>query len=69
MDIKPDDFKKEMTEHEKQGVLTNQLEHMYENFISEYDMSEISVIGTFTMFTNALMSHYEFRDDEEDDDQ
>ena len=62
--MKPEDFKV-LSEYEKQAVLTDELEHLYENFISEYDMSEISVIGTLTMFTHALMSAYRDEDDED----
>ena len=63
-EIKPEDFKK-MTEYEKQGVFTDELETLYERFVSEYEMSEISIVGTLTMFTNALMMSY---NEEEDDD-
>ena len=66
MDLKPEDFKN-MTEYEKQGVLTEELDRLYENFVAEYEMSEISIVGTFTMFINALMRAYS--DEEEDDEE
>jgi len=65
-DIRPEDFK-ELDEHDKQAMLTDRLEHLYEGFIHEFNISEISVIGTFTLFTNALMLHYRDNEDEEDD--
>lgn len=66
MDMKPEDFKK-MSEFEKQEVFTDELERLYENFVAEYEMSEISVIGVFTMFTNALMFSYQKESEEENE--
>lgn len=67
MDIKPEDFV-ELSEYDKQEILTDRLEHLYESFIMEYDMSEISVIGTFNLFIDALRVHYRHESEEEDDD-
>jgi len=43
-DIKPEDFK-ELTELEKQHILYDDVEQFVDNFLSEYTVSEISVVG------------------------
>ena len=67
MDMKPDDFKKEMTEYEKQAIFIERLEHLYENFVSEYDLSEVSIVGAFDLFLDAIKASW--RAEEEDDDE
>lgn len=62
-ELKPEDFK-EMTELEKQEAFYEQMETFVDNFISEYDISEVSLVGVITRFM--YLQQLSWSDDDEE---
>ena len=57
-----------LKEEDKQIILVEFLDNAYKNFLMEYDLSRVSVMGCLQVFKDNLRAEWQEQDDDEDDD-